>query len=159
MPRLARIGVRDDADPHIVIVGAGGSRAACPGGDKNGRRLPLMADLIDTIGLRRVLAAAGIADDVNDFEAAYNDLATSGTAPQVLHDLESTVRAYFESLIIPDTATIYDYLLLSLRPKDLIATFNWDPLLAQAFRPSRRQDFHAATCLSPWKRRYWLLRR
>jgi len=33
---------------------------------------------------------------------------------------------------LPDTPTIYDYLVLSLREKDLIATFNWDPFLLQA---------------------------
>jgi hypothetical protein len=33
---------------------------------------------------------------------------------------------------IPDHVTLYDELLLTLRSKDLIATFNWDPLLLQA---------------------------
>ncbi|WP_226986710.1 hypothetical protein [Carboxydothermus hydrogenoformans] len=40
----------------------------------------------------------------------------------------------FSSLELPDYPTIYDYLLLSLRKKDVIATFNWDPLLLQAYR-------------------------
>lgn len=35
---------------------------------------------------------------------------------------------------IPDEPTIYDYLILSLRSKDIIATFNWDPLLLQTMR-------------------------
>ena len=30
--------------PHLVVLGAGASRAAFPDGDKNGKRLPLMAD-------------------------------------------------------------------------------------------------------------------
>jgi hypothetical protein len=34
---------------------------------------------------------------------------------------------------LPNEPTIYDHLVLSLRPKDLIATFNWDPFLYQAF--------------------------
>src|SRR5690606_32052274 len=29
---------------------------------------------------------------------------------------------------------VYDYLLISLREKDVIATFNWDPFLMQAYR-------------------------
>lgn len=33
---------------------------------------------------------------------------------------------------LPDEPTIYDYLVLSLRDKDFIATFNWDPFLVQA---------------------------
>ena len=40
---------------------------------------------------------------------------------------------YFSEMIIPDEPTLYDYLLLSLREKDIIATFNWDPFLAQAY--------------------------
>jgi len=133
MARLTRIGARDDADPHIVIVGAGGSSAACPQGDKNGRHLPVMADLIDTVGLRPMLESVGIHTSVIDFESLYDDLATSGDHDDVVAQIESTVRDYFQQLRIPDAATVYDYLLLSLRPKDLIATFNWDPLLAQAF--------------------------
>ncbi len=34
---------------------------------------------------------------------------------------------------LPEDPTIYDYLVLSLRSKDLIATFNWDPFLYQAW--------------------------
>src|ERR1043166_171626 len=33
---------------------------------------------------------------------------------------------------LPDQATLYDHLVLSLRGKDIIATFNWDPFLWQA---------------------------
>lgn len=30
--------------PHVVVLGAGASRATCPDGDKNGRKIPLMRD-------------------------------------------------------------------------------------------------------------------
>ncbi len=46
--------------------------------------------------------------------------------------IEERVFDYFNSFAIPDNPTIYDFLLLSLRSKDLIASFNWDPLLIQA---------------------------
>jgi hypothetical protein len=134
MTRLARTGPRDDADPRIVIVGAGGSRAACPTGDKNGRHLPVMADLVDSVGLGPLIKKAGVQSRANDFEALYSDLATSGEHENLVADIQSTIRNYFEQLRIPNSVTVYDYLLLSLRPKDLIATFNWDPLLAQSFR-------------------------
>ena len=52
--------------PHLVVLGAGASRAAFPDGDKNGKRLPLMADLVDTLGLRSLL----ICWDVNPDELA-----------------------------------------------------------------------------------------
>ena len=31
--------------PHVVLLGAGASRAVCTNGDKHGRKLPLMSDL------------------------------------------------------------------------------------------------------------------
>ena len=83
-----------------------------------------MADLVDTVGLRPLLAKAGVSADADNFEAVYSDLATSGEHDEVIAEIESTVRHYFEQILIPDTITAYDYLLLSLRPKDLIATFN-----------------------------------
>lgn len=39
---------------------------------------------------------------------------------------------------LPDVPTIYDYLVMALRPKDPIATFNWDPFLTQAFLRNRK---------------------
>ena len=39
---------------------------------------------------------------------------------------------YFSSLALPEHPSIYDYLVLGLRPKDVIATFNWDPFLMLA---------------------------
>jgi hypothetical protein len=35
-------------------------------------------------------------------------------------------------------STLYDHLVLSLRKKNYIATFNWDPLLLRAHRPNRQ---------------------
>lgn len=51
-----------------------------------------------------------------------------------LRELESAIYSYFDSLILPDYPTIYDYLALSIRGRDMIATFNWDPFLIQALR-------------------------
>jgi hypothetical protein len=44
---------------------------------------------------------------------------------------------YFQDMKLPEAATIYDYLVLSLRSRDLIATFNWDPFLYQAWSRNR----------------------
>jgi hypothetical protein len=35
---------------------------------------------------------------------------------------------------LPDEPTIYDYILLSLKENDVIATFNWDPFLVQSYQ-------------------------
>lgn len=116
----------------MVILGAGASRAAFPQGDANGKPLPVMADLIDYLGLAPAIAAAGFSN-TSDFESLYDEIATSGRAPSLKTEIETRVRAYFEALELPEIPTLYDYLLLSLRETDYIATFNWDPFLAKAF--------------------------
>ena len=116
--------------PHVVILGAGASRAALPNGDRNGKRLPLMADLAEITGLSERLRSAGL-DPKRDFEELYAELSESGNSDRVTF-LNDLLEEYFWSLRLPDYPTIYDVLVLSLRPKDLIATFNWDPFLYQA---------------------------
>jgi len=122
--------------PHVVILGAGASRAAFPDGDANKRRLPLLVDLPDCLDLRTAISSAGFPADAN-FEAIYDELATTGRCPSLKAEIESKVRSYFESLILPEAPTLYDYLLLSLRENDLIASFNWDPFLVRAFMRNR----------------------
>ncbi|MBL4613474.1 MAG: hypothetical protein JKY27_01170 [Magnetovibrio sp.] len=117
---------------HVVILGAGASRACCPNGDAVGKNLPVIADFIDTLKLRPKLETAGVFVDGEDFEALYSRLMTSGKYPVLVKDLEDEVFNYFTELRLPKEPTIYDHLVLSLRSKDLIASFNWDPFLIQA---------------------------
>lgn len=125
--------------PHVVILGAGASRAACPGGDRDGRPLPVMRDIVRLLGLRDILLKAGIEDPDANFEAAYSQLWNSGGHSDLVRELELRVEEYFRGLRLPDRPTVYDHLVLSMRPKDTIASFNWDPLLFQAVL--RNQDF------------------
>jgi hypothetical protein len=118
--------------PHVVILGAGASRASFPNGDANGKRLPVMADLIECLELKALIEAAGF-NNVSDFEAIYDEISTEGRYPSLKSEIESRVRAYFEALEMPDTPTLYDFLILSLRENDFIATFNWDPFLVKAY--------------------------
>ena len=120
--------------PHLVILGAGASVAALPDGDKCGRRLPVIATLSSLLGLDELFEQHGLAAPGVNFEAVYSDLSDSGTHPDLLRSLEDRVRGYFASLELPDGPTIYDHLVLSLRSKDAIATFNWDPFLWQALQ-------------------------
>lgn len=53
---------------------------------------------------------------------------------KIREKVEDQVYEYFDKIQIPEFPTIYDLLLLSLRKKDLVATFNWDPLIVQAYR-------------------------
>jgi len=93
-----------------------------------------MAELIEFIGLAPLLDEAGVEEDRSDFEALYDTVAISGKYPGLAADIEARIYDYFAEMQLPDKPTIYDYLVLSLRGKDLIATFNWDPFLAQAYR-------------------------
>lgn len=123
--------------PHLVILGAGASRAAFPYGDAQGRKLPLMNDLVEVVGLEDILQEARIDWRTKNFEVLYGELAELHGYEELVGRLESKVSSYFESLSLPDSPTLYDHLLLSLRPKDRIATFNWDPFLYDAAQRNR----------------------
>jgi hypothetical protein len=114
---------------HVVIVGAGASVAAFPKGDANRKILPTMDNLIEVLGLETILEQTGIRYDGRNFEAVYSELYMKDPESTFLKKLDETVYSYFSSLQLPEQPTLYDHLLLSLRPKDLIATFNWDPFL------------------------------
>lgn len=118
--------------PHVVILGAGASLAAFPEGDANGKRLPLMADFVDTIGLNSILEKQGISYGDKNFEEIYSDLYEDSSYEYLVEIIENEVWEYFSQLELPPYPTLYDHLVLSLRAKDLIATFNWDPFLYYA---------------------------
>lgn len=131
-----------DCRPHVVLLGAGASLAAFPEGEKNGKKLPLMKDLVGIVGLRPLLEKAGLGEmHKGNFEEIYRKLSlqsemsgqASGAKKDVLKKLEQCIERYFSDMSLPDEATIYDRLLVSLRPKDAIFTFNWDPFLFDAY--------------------------
>ena len=127
-----------EGQPHVVILGAGASRQTCLHGDANGHILPLMKDLIDVVDLAPILDEYEIRLDDEDFEAIYSRLAGQAQFDECRKALESKVHEYFSALRLPSHPTLYDHLVLSLRPRDVIATFNWDPLLVQAARRNAR---------------------
>lgn len=112
---------------HVVLLGAGASRAAFPHGERGMRHLPIMNDFVNTLGLSELLKSAGI-DPAQNFESIYSNI-DDGNLQKTL---EEKINSYFSSLLLPDTTTDYDRLLLSLREKDAVFTFNWDPFLFDA---------------------------
>lgn len=120
--------------PHVVIIGAGASLAALPDGDKNGRVLPLMNNLVDVVGLNELLESHGVNILQDNFEKLYSHIHGLPGSSSLRSEIERRVCSYFSSLVLPDHATLYDHLVLSLRQKDLIASFNWDPLLFQSLK-------------------------
>ena len=79
MPRLPAFDPRKQINhsPHVVILGAGASRAAFPSGDAKKKRLPLLVDLPDCLGLRAAITDAGFLAGA-DFESVYDELASTG---------------------------------------------------------------------------------
>ena len=120
MPKLPALDLNSKVNdsPHVVILGAGASNAVCPRGDLHGKRLPLMNNLISSVGLAATLQQAGFQSDcANNFEQFYSKLVASGDHESLRREIEFKIQQYFDTLMIPKEVTIYDYLLLSLRPK------------------------------------------
>lgn len=122
------------AAPHVVILGAGASKAATPQGDRSGQTLPLMNDMVKIVGIDSLLEGACIDWEGRNFEDLYEDIAHDPRQSVLVAEVERRIREFFSRLEIPDTPTVYDHLLLSLRRKDMVASFNWDPFLAQSWK-------------------------
>ncbi|MEO8112001.1 MAG: hypothetical protein ABI594_18275 [Ginsengibacter sp.] len=122
---------------HVVILGAGASVASTLRNPAtNGKPLPLMNNFIEVVGLTEVIAKIPDRLKSDNFEILYSNLHQDNPESEEIGEIENRVYEYFKSLRLPDEPTIYDYLVLSLRPRDLIATFNWDPFLYQAWNRS-----------------------
>lgn len=74
----------------------------------------------------------GVDHEGKNIESLYADLAETDAAHLLV--LENAISKYFRSLRLPDYPTVYDYIVLSVTERDLLATFNWDPFLVQAIR-------------------------
>lgn len=122
---------------HVVILGAGASVAAFPQGDANGKKLPTMDGLVEMLGLEPVLKSGGVKNTRRNFEDIYSELYEIDPGLPILREVEDIIYAYFDKLSLPETPTLYDHLLMSLRPKDMVATFNWDPFLFDAWNRIR----------------------
>jgi hypothetical protein len=124
--------------PHVVILGAGASKAAMPEGDKSGKAIPLMEDLPEILGndWKRLVHEAE--PPQGNFEATFSWIRKNGNFESQLSEIQKSIESYFQDLELPDHPTIYDYLVLGLRGKDVLATFNWDPFLMQAHKRNRK---------------------
>ena len=119
--------------PHTVILGAGASKQAFLDGDANGREVPLMPDLIRVLELEGLFSKNNIEYKDKDFEKIYSLISKSNPQSKILHEIDTKVHTYFSKLKLPSKPTLYDHLLLSLRAKDFVATFNWDPFLYDSY--------------------------
>ena len=120
--------------PHLVILGAGASKDSMPNGDAEGRPLPVMNEFISTLGLTDYIGRIEGVPKTDNIEDVYSWLANQEQFAEERFVVENEIREYFSNITLPDTLTKYDLLVLSLRQKDCIATFNWDGLLVQAYQ-------------------------
>lgn len=123
---------------HTVILGAGATIAAIPDGDKNGRKSSVMNGLIEKLELQDVLQDIHLQTTSNNLEDIYSEMYSRPDCKEARNELEKRLYDYFDSLELPEEPTVYDFLVLSLTEKDIIATFNWDPLLIQAYARCHR---------------------
>jgi hypothetical protein len=127
-----------DMRPHVVLLGAGASRAAFPNGDATGKRLPVMDDFVDTLGLQPMIDETDLeVKGQKNFERIYSQIVEQPQHVHVAKAIEQRIDEYFSSMSLPGEATIYDRLLVSLRPTDAVTTFNWDPFLFDAYQRNR----------------------
>lgn len=133
--------IKDVAFPgggHLVILGAGASIASTlldP--EKKGKRLPSMKDLPKVIDMSDLIITVPDELKAENFEQLYSNIYSRNSSSPILLEMNKRVYEYFSTMELPDKPTIYDYLVMALRPKDLIVTFNWDPFLYQAWCRNR----------------------
>jgi hypothetical protein len=122
---------------HLIILGAGASLASnLRNPEKNGNQLPLMNNIVEIVGLKDIVTRLPkeVQSYENQFELLFSKLFEDERFEEERIEIEQRIYEYFEKLELPDEPTIYDYLIISLRhKKDVIATFNWDPFLFQAY--------------------------
>ena len=128
--------------PHFVLLGAGASRAALPNGDRENRSVPLLRDVASELSLVDLFPSDLHDLAVSDFEAAYSALVDQKDS--AVGQLSELIGDYFAGLHLPDEPTIYDFLLSSLREKDVVFTFNWDPLLLQSHARLQRAGLRSS---------------
>lgn len=109
---------------HVVILGAGASIAATiRGNELNGKRLPSMDNFVNVVGLSHIVEQLHPELRAANFEALYSKIHNDNSQSEYLKAIQDRVQIYFKDMQLPNKPTIYDYLILSLRNKDLIATF------------------------------------
>ena len=129
----------ENTRPHVVILGAGATIATIPSGDKNGRHCSVMHGFIKRLNLDAILNNVKLYTQSENIEDIYSELYERGEeCKKTREQLEDAIYDYFSKLQLPDEITIYDKIILALTNKDLIATFNWDPLLIQAYNRAKR---------------------
>lgn len=96
-----------------------------------------MNSVIPTLELGPLLEGVPSVAGITNFEQAYSALYEDVDSLGIREEVERRVHKYFSEMRMPDQATLYDALVLSLTPNDAIFSFNWDPFLFDAWERNR----------------------
>lgn len=125
---------RYDSESHLVIIGAGATCATFPKGDYRGRLIPAMNGFLEKTGISNNFPElTELVTKYPNLEDLYSELSQDSKYQDILKRLDLTIREYMASLHCGSQINLYDKLMLSLTNRDYIATFNWDPFLAQSY--------------------------
>lgn len=125
---------RYDRVSHLVIIGAGATCASFPSGDYRGRSIPAMNGFLEKTGiLNKFPELTELVTEHPNLEDLYSELSQDPKYQDILERLDLAIREYMASLHCGSPINLYDKLMLSLTSRDYIATFNWDPFLAQSY--------------------------
>lgn len=94
--------------PHVVVLGAGASRAAFPTGDRSGKLLPVMNELPAILGEPWKKLMHKAQPPMNGFEAQFSWIRRQARYSDDLREIERIIFRYFDSLELPDGPTLYD---------------------------------------------------
>ena len=129
---------QDILQPHVVILGSGSTIAAIPNGDRNGHRSFDFASFgTDPFFKEYRNKLPQNYKKIDNLEKLYLSLTVNDSTKELKEELDSLLREKFKNFELPETMTVLDWLVLSLRDKDYIISFNWDPLLIQAYNRVR----------------------
>src|SRR3989338_999019 len=109
---------------HVVILGAGASIASTiRNPELTGKLLTSMDNFIQVLELGDLVQQIPPHLQTANFETLYSGLHSYDPSSVILAEFDYRIHKYFSDMELPETPTIYDYLVLSLRNKDMIATF------------------------------------
>ena len=100
--------------PHVVILGAGASLAAIPNGDKNGKCISAMDGFVSRFGLSDLLKGIELKTYSDNIEDVYSEIADRPELTNLRKEMEWRIWSEMSNLRIPDTPTVYDFLLLGM---------------------------------------------
>ncbi|WP_205598611.1 hypothetical protein [Clostridium niameyense] len=98
-----------------------------------GKKISSMSEFIETSLIKDTIKSIETPINSDNLEEIYCELYDRPEHKELLDKLEKDIEDYFSDFKICDKPTVYDFLILALTKKDLIASFNWDPLLVQAY--------------------------